>query len=57
MSHNFTQLEEIDRILMTMAVYDPEADMPDPDGKQSSLTIREAQSEESVTGPSCPYVI
>lgn len=57
MSHNLTQPEEIDRILMTMAVYDPEADMPDPDGTQSSLTIREAQSEVSVTGSYFQYVI
>ncbi len=50
MSHDFTQPEEIDRILMTMAVYDPEADTPDQDCVQLSRLIREAQSDESVTG-------
>ena len=57
MSHDFTQPEEIDRILMTMAVYDPEADTPDQDGMQLSLLIREAQSDESVMGSYFPYVI
>ena len=54
MSHDFTQPEEIDRILMTMAVYDPEADMPDQDGMQLSFLIRETQSDESVTGSCFP---
>lgn len=49
MSHNLTQPEEIDRILMTMAVYDSEEDMPAPDGAQLRRTIRGAQLGEFAT--------
>lgn len=57
MSHDFTQPEEIDRILMTMAVYDPESDRTDQDGMQSSRLIQEVQSDEFVTGSYFPYMI
>ena len=56
MSHDFTQPEEMDRILMTMAVYDPESDRTDQDGMQSSRTIQEALSDKSVSGSYFPYV-
>jgi hypothetical protein len=35
MSHNFTQPEEIDQILMAMSISDSEADMPNSDGAKS----------------------
>lgn len=55
MSHNLTQPEEIDRILMTMAVYDMEADMPIPDEAQSSKTVLDARLDEFAGVSGFPY--
>ena len=55
MSHNFTQPEEIDRILMTMAVYDMETDMPIPDEAQSSKTVPDARLDQFAAVSGFPY--
>jgi hypothetical protein len=46
MSHNLTQPEEIDYILMATAGHDMEVDTPIPDGAQLSGTIRDAERYE-----------
>lgn len=45
MSHNFTQPEEIDYILMAMADNDTERDAPVQDRVQSSRTLRDAECD------------
>ena len=56
MSHNLTQPEEIDRILMTMADHDTEAGAPIPDGAQSRGTIvRDAERDEFATVAGLSY--
>lgn len=55
MSHNLTQPEEIDRILMTMAVYEMDEDMTIPDGVQSSKRIRDIRLNEFAAASVIPY--
>ena len=55
MSHNLTQPEGIDRILMTMAVYEMDEDMTIPDGTQLSKGIRNAQLDEFATASGFSY--
>jgi hypothetical protein len=55
MSHNLTQPEEIDRILMTMAVYDLETDMPVPDEAPSSKTVLDARLDEFAAASGFSY--
>jgi hypothetical protein len=45
MSHNLTQPEEVDHILMTMVGHDMEADTPVPGGVQISETILDAECD------------
>ncbi|HEU0219688.1 MAG TPA: hypothetical protein VFQ98_02635 [Gallionella sp.] len=46
MSQNLTQPEEVDHILMAMAVHDMEAETPIPDGAQSSGAVRDTERDE-----------
>ena len=55
MSHNLTQPEEIDRILMTMAVYEMDEDMTIPDRAQSSKRIRDVRPDEFAAASVIPY--
>lgn len=48
MSHNLTQPEEIDHVLMAMAGHDMETETPIPDGVQPSEAIRNIERNQFI---------